>query len=312
KLLDAALEAKKGNQKIGSTLKGIGPTYTDKTARHGLRIADILSPKFMEKYTNLVNNHKDLLKKYDFDYTEVLPKMEMKWLDALNTLRKFAFIDSEYELYDYLEEGKKVLAEGAQGTLLDLEFGSYPFVTSSNTIAAGAFTGLGLAPAKVGNVIGIVKAYCTRVGSGPFPTELFDATGEQLRKQGNEFGATTGRPRRCGWLDLVALKYSIMINGVTEIVLTKADVMSNFDTLYICTAYRVNGEVTTKMPTDTDAVIEPILTPFKGWNQNIQPIRKYNDLPLELQMYIQYIEKETHTKISIVSVGPDREETIRR
>lgn len=312
KLLDAAQESKKGKNKIGSTLKGIGPTYTDKTARNGMRIVDILAADFAERYNAISNLHKEMLKMYDFDYSELLPKMETNFFNAINTLKKFKFIDNEYEINDYLENGKSVLAEGAQGTLLDLEFGSYPFVTSSNTIAAGAFTGLGLAPSHVGNVIGIVKAYCTRVGSGPFPTELFDATGEQLRTQGNEFGATTGRPRRCGWLDLVALKYAIMVNGVTEIALTKADVMSNFDTINICTAYKVNGEITSRFPTDSNAQIEPVLTPFKGWKQDISKIRSYDELPDEFKLYIQYIEKETRTKISIVSVGPDREDTIFR
>lgn len=312
KLLDAAQESKKGKNKIGSTLKGIGPTYTDKTARNGMRIVDILAADFAERYNAISNLHKEMLKMYDFDYSELLPKMETNFFNAINTLKKFKFIDNEYEINDYLENGKSVLAEGAQGTLLDLEFGSYPFVTSSNTIAAGAFTGLGLAPSHVGNVIGIVKAYCTRVGSGPFPTELFDATGEQLRTQGNEFGATTGRPRRCGWLDLVALNYAIMVNGVTEIALTKADVMSNFDTINICTAYKVNGEITSRFPTDSNAQIEPVLTPFKGWKQDISKIRSYDELPDEFKLYIQYIEKETRTKISIVSVGPDREDTIFR
>lgn len=312
KLLDAAQEAKKGKNKIGSTLKGIGPTYTDKTARHGMRVVDILAPDFTERYNALTASHKEMLKMYDFDYSEVLPKMELNFLNALNTLKKFKFIDNEYELNDYLNNEKSVLAEGAQGTLLDLEFGSYPFVTSSNTIAAGAFAGLGLAPSHIGKVIGIVKAYCTRVGSGPFPTELFDETGETLRKQGNEFGATTGRPRRCGWLDLVALKYAIMINGVNEIALTKADVMSNFETINICTAYKVNGEITSRFPTDSNAVIEPVLTPFKGWQQDISNIKTYDELPVEFKMYIQYIEKETGAKVSIVSVGPDREATIFR
>lgn len=312
KLLDAAQEAKKGKNKIGSTLKGIGPTYTDKTARHGMRVVDILAPDFTERYNALTASHKEMLKMYDFDYSEVLPKMELNFLNALNTLKKFKFIDNEYELNDYLNNEKSVLAEGAQGTLLDLEFGSYPFVTSSNTIAAGAFAGLGLAPSHIGKVIGIVKAYCTRVGSGPFPTELFDETGETLRKQGNEFGATTGRPRRCGWLDLVALKYAIMINGVNEIALTKADVMSNFETINICTAYKVNGEITSRFPTDSNTVIEPVLTPFKGWQQDISNIKTYDELPVEFKMYIQYIEKETGAKVSIVSVGPDREATIFR
>ena len=312
KLLDAAYEAKKGAQKIGSTLKGIGPTYTDKTARTGLRICDILSPNFEEKYQHLLNQHKEILDQYHFDYSTLLPELDKKWRASLAMLRQFTFIDSEYVLYDCLKEEKTVLAEGAQGTLLDLEFGAYPFVTSSNTIAAGAFTGLGLDPHFAGRVFGIVKAYCTRVGSGPFPTELFDATGEQLRNIGNEFGATTGRPRRCGWLDLVALKYAIMINGVTDIALTKADVMSDFDTIDVCTAYRVNGELTTQMPTASDAVIEPVYTTLKGWKQDISQCKSYDELPQVFKDYIRFIEEETKTKVSIVSVGPDREATIFR
>lgn len=312
KLLDAAYEAKKGAQKIGSTLKGIGPTYTDKTARTGLRICDIISPNFEEKYQHLLNQHKEILDQYHFDYSTLLPELDKKWRASLSTLRQFTFIDSEYVLYDCLKEEKTVLAEGAQGTLLDLEFGAYPFVTSSNTIAAGAFTGLGLDPHFAGRVFGIVKAYCTRVGSGPFPTELFDETGEQLRKVGNEFGATTGRPRRCGWLDLVALKYAIMINGVSDIALTKADVMSDFDEINVCTAYRVNGELTTQMPTASDAVIEPVYTTLKGWKEDISQCKSYDELPQVFKDYIRFIEEETKTKVSIVSVGPDREATIFR
>ena len=312
KLLDAAYEAQKGDMKIGSTLKGIGPTYTDKTARTGLRVSDLLSPKFLEKYKQIQNQHLQILDSLNFDYKQKLSELEQKWMDSLAMLKSFTFIDSEYEMYDYLQGGKSVLAEGAQGTMLDLEFGAYPFVTSSNTIAAGAFTGLGLDPHFAGKVIGIVKAYCTRVGSGPFPTELFDTTGETLRKQGNEYGATTGRPRRCGWLDLVALKYALMINGVTDIALTKADVMSNFETINICTAYKVNGELTTKMPTDNDAQIEPVYTTLKGWMQDISQCKSYEELPQTFKDYIRFIEEETHTPISIVSVGPDRDATIFR
>lgn len=312
KLLDAALEAKKGAQKIGSTLKGIGPTYTDKIARNGLRVGDVISPNFENKFNTLLENHKYLLDKYNFDYSEMLPEMVEKWLKSLDTLRQFQLIDSEYELNDLLNNGKTILAEGAQGTLLDIDFGSYPFVTSSNTVAAGAFTGLGLAPARTGRVIGIVKAYCTRVGAGPFPTELFDATGELLQKNGHEFGATTGRTRRCGWLDLVALKYSVMVNGVTEIVLTKADVMSDFDTIKVCTAYKVDGVETKRVPADTSVNIEPVLTPLKGWKQDISQCKTYEELPQELKDYIQFIENEVGAKISIVSVGPDRNATIVR
>lgn len=312
KLLDAAYEAQKGNNKIGSTLKGIGPTYTDKIARVGMRICDLLSPNFEEKYQHLLNEHKAILDQLHFDYSMLLPELDKKWKTSLATLRKFAFIDSEYELYDYLQQEKTVLAEGAQGTMLDLEFGAYPFVTSSNTIAAGAFTGLGLDPHFAGKVIGIVKAYCTRVGAGPFPTELFDATGEKLRTIGNEFGATTGRPRRCGWLDLVALKYAIMINGVTDIVLTKADVMSDFDTIDVCTAYRVDGELTNHIPSASDAVVEPVYTTLPGWKEDISKCKTYEELPQVFKDYIRFIEEETKAKVSIVSVGPDREATIFR
>lgn len=312
KLLDAAYEAKKGTQKIGSTLKGIGPTYTDKTARTGLRICDLLSPRFEEKYQHLIDEHKDILDQCHFDYSTLLPELEKKWKASLETLRSFQFIDSEYVVYEALQDEKLVLAEGAQGTLLDLEFGAYPFVTSSNTIAAGAFTGLGLDPHYAGRVYGIVKAYCTRVGSGPFPTELFDEVGKQLRTQGNEYGATTGRPRRCGWLDLVALKYAIMINGVTDIALTKADVLSDFDTINICTAYKVNGELTYRMPSSFDDEVEPVYTSLQGWKEDISQCKTYEELPQVFKDYIRFIEEETKTKVSIVSVGPDRDATIFR
>ncbi|MBO7446398.1 MAG: adenylosuccinate synthase [Bacteroidales bacterium] len=312
RLLDAAQEAKKGAGKIGSTLKGIGPTYTDKTARSGLRVCDLYSANFEEKYQHLLNQHKEQLRQYHYDFSETLPELETRWKQSLATLRQFQAIDSEYVLYEYLQEGRRVLAEGAQGTLLDLEFGAYPFVTSSNTIAAGAFTGLGLDPHFAGKVIGIVKAYCTRVGSGPFPTELFDETGERLRTIGNEFGATTGRPRRCGWLDLIALKYALMINGVTDIALTKADVMSDFDTIHVCTAYKVNGELTTRMPTENDVTIEPVYTALPGWKEDISHCQSYDELPQTFKDYIRYIEEFTGVKVSIVSVGPDRKATIFR
>lgn len=312
RLLDAAMERSKGDKKIGSTLKGIGPTYTDKTARHGLRVGDVMLPSFWERYRAQQNHHINILKRYNFDYAEMLPSMEEKWLDSLRILKKFTFIDSEYEMNEYVESDKQILAEGAQGTMLDLEFGAYPFVTSSNTIAAGAFTGLGMAPSKVGKVIGIVKAYCTRVGSGPFPTELFDETGEKLRTLGNEFGATTGRPRRCGWLDLPALKYAVMLSGVNEIVLTKADILSDFDTIKVCTEYEINGERTQRVPFDNSAEIKPVYTEFRGWKQDISKIRKYDELPLEFQQYIKFLEKELNVTVSVVSVGPDREATIVR
>ncbi len=313
RLLDAAYETKKGKMKIGSTLRGIGPAYTDKTARTGLRVCDLLSPDFMEKYHAAVARHTEILERYPVDnLRQRLDEMENEWLSSLATLKQFKVIDSEYEIFDYMQQGRTVLAEGAQGTLLDLEFGAYPFVTSSNTIAAGAFTGLGLAPHYAGKVIGIVKAYCTRVGSGPFPTELFDETGERLRRQGNEFGATTGRPRRCGWLDLVALKYAIMVNGVTDIALTKADVLSDFDTVNVCTAYKVNGILTDRMPADSFADIEPVYTSLPGWKQDISAIRNYDAMPQPFKDYVHFIEEKVQTKVSIVSVGPDRDATMFR
>lgn len=313
RLLDAAYETQKGKMKIGSTLRGIGPAYTDKTARTGLRVCDLLSPDFMEKYHTAVARHTEILERYPVDnLRQRLDEMEKEWLSSLATLKQFKVIDSEYEIFDYMQQGRTVLAEGAQGTLLDLEFGAYPFVTSSNTIAAGAFTGLGLAPHYAGKVIGIVKAYCTRVGSGPFPTELFDETGERLRRQGNEFGATTGRPRRCGWLDLVALKYAIMVNGVTDIALTKADVLSDFDTINVCTAYKVNGILTDRMLADSFADIEPVYTSLPGWKQDISAIRNYDAMPQPFKDYVHFIEEKVQTKVSIVSVGPDRDATMFR
>lgn len=310
-LLDKFLEEKKGKLKIGSTLKGIGPAYTDKSGRNGLRVGDLSSPDFDKKYADLIASHKELLLKYGFDFSDTLPELETNWLNSLNTIKKFKFIDSEYLINEYLDNKKTVLAEGAQGTLLDVDFGAYPFVTSSNTIAAGAFTGLGIAPARVGNVIGIVKAYCTRVGSGPFPTELFDSLGEKLRKNGFEFGSTTGRPRRCGWLDLVALKYAIMLNGITEIVLTKADVLSDFESINICTGYKIDGKIVQKVPFDNEAVIEPVYVTMKGWMKDISKLKSYDEFPPELKNYLKFIEEETNVKISIVSVGSDRLATIR-
>ncbi len=310
-LLDKFLEEKKGTSKIGSTLKGIGPAYTDKSGRNGLRVGDLSSPDFDNKYADLIASHKDLLLKYGFDFSDTLPELETNWLNSLNTIKKFKFIDSEYLINEYLDNNKTVLAEGAQGTLLDVDFGAYPFVTSSNTIAAGAFTGLGIAPSRVGNVIGIVKAYCTRVGSGPFPTELSDSSGEKLRKNGFEFGSTTGRPRRCGWLDLVALKYAIMLNGITEIVLTKADVLSDFESINICTGYKIDGKIVQKVPFDNEAVIEPVYITMKGWMKDISKLKSYDEFPPELKKYIKFIEEETNVKISIVSVGSDRLATIR-
>ncbi|HEX3007127.1 MAG TPA: adenylosuccinate synthase, partial [Bacteroidales bacterium] len=280
RLLDAASEASKGVSKIGSTLRGIGPTYMDKTGRNGLRVGDIFGSDFKEKYNYLKAKHTDILKQYNFEYE--LESKEAEWFEGIEVIRSFQVIDSEYQMNKYLEAGKTALAEGAQGTMLDIDFGSYPFVTSSNTICAGACTGLGVAPTRIGEVMGIVKAYCTRVGSGPFPTELLDETGEKLRKLGHEFGATTGRPRRCGWLDIPALRYSVIINGVSQIILTKSDVLSGFDTIKVCTHYKVNGVVTDQIPYDVNAKIEPVYKEFKGWKNDITKVGKVEELPVEL------------------------------
>ncbi|MBU8892483.1 MAG: adenylosuccinate synthase [Bacteroidales bacterium] len=308
RILDAASEAAKGKTKIGSTLKGIGPTYMDKTGRNGLRIGDIINPGFIEKYNFLTNKHKDLLKQYDFKFD--LEEYEEKWFKGIELIKSFKLIESEHEINNYINEEKLILAEGAQGTLLDIDFGSYPFVTSSNTICAGACTGLGVAPNKIGNVIGIFKAYCTRVGSGPFPTELENEEGELLRKQGHEFGATTGRPRRCGWLDLPALKYAVMLNGVTELIVTKADVLTGFDTIKVCTHYLLNGKEINYLPYEINEPLEPVLKEFNGWKEDISKINSYNKLPKEFTVYLKYIENEVNVPIKIISVGPNREETI--
>ena len=311
RLLDAASEAAKGKEKIGSTLKGIGPTYMDKTGRNGLRVGDISSPDFMHKYTNLVGKHKQLLAFYDYAYH--LEQLEFEWFESIEFLKKIPQIDSDYYLDEALSKGKTILAEGAQGSLLDIDFGTYPFVTSSNTTCAGACTGLGIAPNKIGNVIGIFKAYCTRVGSGPFPTELEDETGEAMRKVGNEFGSTTGRARRCGWLDLPALKYAIMISGVTELVMMKADVLSQFDKIKICTAYKIGDTITGAFPYDYQAQgAEPVYEQVNGWNQDLTGIVNEEDFPEALKAYIKYIEQAVNVPVSIVSVGPNRNQTIIR
>ncbi|MDD2196256.1 MAG: adenylosuccinate synthase [Bacteroidales bacterium] len=308
--LDAASEAAKGKEKIGSTLKGIGPTYMDKTGRNGLRVGDILHPNFKDKYLQLKNKHKQVLKQYD--YNPDIEQHETAWFKGIETIREFALIDSEYEVNRYINENKKILAEGAQGSLLDIDFGSYPFVTSSNTVCAGACIGLGIAPSKIGQVFGIFKTYCTRVGSGPFPTELEDEVGQKLRDEGNEYGSTTGRPRRCGWLDLVALKYTVMINGITSLIMTKADVLDTFKTIKIATAYRIDGQETEIYPFDTNAEIEPIYKEFKGWETSLTNIKSEKDFPTELLDYIKFIESETGVPVTIVSVGPDRDATIIR
>ena len=310
RLLDKASEISKGDSKIGSTLKGIGPTYSDKVGRNGLRVGDIFTPDFRERYDTLVSRHREIFEMYHFQ--EDFSEMEKSWFESVELLKTFKIINSEYEINRYLSGNQSILAEGAQGTLLDIDFGSYPFVTSSSTICAGACTGLGVPPSRIGKVFGIVKAYCTRVGSGPFPTELNDATGELLRKTGAEFGATTGRPRRCGWLDLPALKFSIMINGVSSMIMTKPDVLSVFDEIKVCVAYKVDGEETTEIPYNVKAKVEPVYKTFKGWKQDIGKIRKFEDLPDELKTYIAFIEKETGVSFGIISVGPDRSETIVR
>ncbi|MDM8160542.1 adenylosuccinate synthase [Labilibaculum sp. K2S] len=310
RILDAASEAAKGKSKIGSTLKGIGPTYMDKTGRNGLRVGDI-KLNFKEKYDSLVDKHRLMLDKlYEFDYD--ISEYETEWFEGIKVLAEFQLIDSEQFLNDALKDGKSILAEGAQGTMLDVDFGSYPFVTSSNTVCAGACTGLGIAPNRIGRVVGIFKAYCTRVGMGPFPTELFDADGDLLRAKGNEFGATTGRARRCGWLDLVALKYSIMINGVTELTMMKSDVMDDFDTIKICTSYLVNGEEVEHVPYEMTDEIKPVYTEFKGWKTDMTAVTHENEFPEEFNAYIDFIEEETGVPVKVVSVGPNRAQTIER
>jgi adenylosuccinate synthase len=311
RLIDAASEAAKGKSKIGSTLKGIGPTYMDKTGRNGLRVGDISMPDFMEKYHVLVEKHKELLKHYEFQYN--LDELEPAWMEGIEVLKTLQHIESEHYINQALLGGKSVLAEGAQGSMLDIDFGSYPFVTSSSTICAGACTGLGIAPTKIGNVLGIFKAYCTRVGSGPFPTELNDETGENMRKTGKEFGSTTGRPRRCGWLDLPALKFAVTINGVSELFMMKADVLSIFKTLKICTHYKYNGKVIDYLPYDISAEhLEPVYKEMKGWNKDLTGLILNSQLPDELIRYIHFIENEVNVPITVVSVGPDRTQTINR
>jgi adenylosuccinate synthase len=310
RLLDAASEASKGKNKIGSTLKGIGPTYMDKTGRNGLRVGDIETDEFKEKYDSLVEKHKQLLAHHDFKYN--LEELEPAWFEAIKDLKKLQFIDTEHYLNDAMKKGKKVLCEGAQGSLLDIDFGSYPFVTSSNTICAGACNGLGIAPNRIGRVIGIFKAYCTRVGSGPFPTELENATGEEIRQAGREFGSTTGRPRRTGWLDIPALKYAIMVNGVTELMMMKADVLSMFKEIKICTQYKYRGKLIDYLPYNIEQkYLKPVTISLKGWNKDLTSIDSKKKLPKELMNYIKFIEKATGTPISIVSVGPDRKQTIK-
>ncbi len=313
RLLDAASEASKGKAKIGSTLKGIGPTYMDKTGRNGMRIGDLELDNWEEKYRSLADKHESMISYYDVQLEYDLKELEADFFAAIKELKKLTFIDSEEYLYQAQKNGKKILAEGAQGSLLDIDFGTYPFVTSSNTTAAGACTGLGVAPNQIGEVFGIFKAYATRVGSGPFPTELFDADGETMGRVGNEFGATTGRPRRCGWLDLVALKYAVQINGVTALMMMKGDVLSGFDKLKVCTAYNYKGDTITHLPYNIDPEnVTPIYTEMDGWAQDLTKMRSTDEFPAGLNAYIAYLEKELEVPIKIVSVGPDRTQTIHR
>jgi len=313
RLLDAASEASKGKAKIGSTLKGIGPTYMDKTGRNGMRVGDLEFENWKEKYRALADKHEAMIDFYDVDIQYDLKELEAEFLEGVKELKKLKFIDSEEFIFSAMTEGKKILAEGAQGSLLDIDFGTYPFVTSSNTTAAGACTGLGVAPNKIGRVLGIFKAYTTRVGSGPFPTELFDEDGETMGRVGNEFGATTGRPRRCGWLDLVALKYAVQINGVTELMMMKGDVLSGFKKLKVCTSYTYKGEEITHLPYNIEAEnITPIYKEMKGWDKDLTKLTSESEFPDSLNNYIAFLEKELNVPIKIVSVGPDRTQTIHR
>lgn len=309
RVLDAALEAAKGTSKIGTTGKGIGPTYTDKISRNGVRVGDIFLD-FKKIYEVAKARHENILESLGYNYD--IDELERQWFEGIEYLRKFRIIDSEHEINRFLAEDKAILAEGAQGTLLDVDFGSYPFVTSSNTIGAGACTGLGIGPNRIGEVYGIFKAYCTRVGSGPFPTELFDATGDELCRLGHEFGAVTGRKRRCGWLDMVALKYAVMVDGVTKLIMMKSDVMNDFETIKVAEAYEIGGERVTEFPYDIQDDVKPVYREFKGWKTDLRKVRRYEDFPAEFKTYVEYIERETGVPVAIISVGPDRDETIIR
>lgn len=309
KMLDAASEAAKGQSKIGSTLRGISPTYMDKTGRNGLRIGDIISPDFPKLYDTIRQKHIKMLSSYDFEYS--LDEVEKTWLEAIDFVRSLNLIDSEYYLNDMLSQGKSILAEGAQGTMLDIDFGTYPYVTSSNTISSGACNGLGIAPNKIKEVIGIAKAYCTRVGSGPFPTELNDETGERIRKIGSEFGATTGRPRRCGWIDLPALKYAIMVNGVTQIAMTKADILNDFETIEACTEYKIGNEISRNIPFDMCGVtIDPIYKQIAGWQTDLRAFSQYSELPSSFTDYLKFVESYLGVEVSMISTGPEREKLV--
>lgn len=308
RLLDACYESAKGDSKIGTTGRGIGPTYTDKVGRGGLRVGDLLYD-FDNKYAKKRKRHLEILAQYNFDISG-LEEIEKVWFEGVDKLKQFAFIDSEHEINQAIDGNKKILAEGAQGTMLDIDFGSYPFVTSSNTISAGACIGLGIAPQKIGDVFGIFKAYCTRVGSGPFPTELFDETGTQIRDLGHEYGAVTGRERRCGWIDLVALRYAIMLNGVTKLIMMKSDVLDTFETIKACVAYEIDGETVTEFPFEVGDQIKPIYKEVKGWQTDMTKIRSQSEFPKEFADYVAFLEKELGVAIHIVSVGPDRDQTI--
>ena len=310
RLLDAAMEAAAGKGKIGSTLKGIGPTYTDKISRHGLRVGDILAPDFKERFEQLKARHVRQLKDLDFDCDP--DNGEAQWIEAIGFLKGLRLVDCEYFVNDWLSRGNGMLAEGAQGSMLDIDFGSYPFVTSSSTTVGGACTGLGVPPSRIGKVFGIFKAYCTRVGSGPFPTELFDSTGEELRRVGHEYGAVTGRPRRCGWLDLVALKYTVMLDGVTDLIMMKSDCLDGFDTIKACTAYKVGDSLSSEVPFDLSTGVEPVYTEFPGWKTDLSAIRSEEALPKEFKDYIKFIEEFLGVPVTIISLGPDREATIER
>ena len=317
RMMDAANEQAKGNAKIGSTLKGIGPAYTDKIARTGLRVGDMLAGDFIERYGQLKRQHLLMARAMGFDVEQfridgmTLGEYEQVWMESLSTLKRFRFVNSEYFINRCLQEDKRVLAEGAQAMMLDIDFGTYPFVTSSNTITAGVCTGLGVAPSAIGKVMGITKAYCTRVGAGPFPTELFDETGSRLCELGHEYGATTGRPRRCGWIDLPALRYACMINGVTELYVTKPDVMNDFETVNMCTAYEIEGQQTDEIPFEYNTVeIAPLLTSYKGWQQSLAGITEYNALPASLKNYLAAIEEQTGVRIAAVSISPDRKDVL--
>ncbi|MCD7976044.1 MAG: adenylosuccinate synthase [Tannerellaceae bacterium] len=309
RVLDAAYEAAKGEGKIGTTGKGIGPTYTDKISRNGVRVGDLLH-NFEAKYAAAKARHEAILQSMNYSYD--ITELETQWLEALEYLKRFNLIDSEHVINEYLKEEKSVLAEGAQGTLLDIDFGSYPFVTSSNTVCAGCCTGLGVSPRSIGNVYGIFKAYCTRVGSGPFPTELFDETGDELCRIGHEFGSVTGRKRRCGWIDLVALKYAVMINGVTQLIMMKSDVLDGFDTIKACVAYKMDGKELTQFPYEINETIEPVYVELPGWNTDMTKMQSEDEFPEEFNAYLAFLEEELEVPIKIVSVGPDRAQTIVR